>query len=635
MNKRQKLVQQQFLNNEEAVIKRLNKVYTQSSKDINDKIKNLTFTIDKLQQQYDWMDPDDPQRAKVKSQIQSKIYQKQYQEQLQKQVEGILNQMQTKSYLTVSDYLDECYEDGFIGTIFDAHGQGVPIVTPINQEAMVRAVQLDSKISKGLYTRLGEDVDLLKRKIMAQVSRSISSGMTYGQTAKALEGYTRIGYNNAIRIARTEGHRIQTTATMDAMTAAKDKGADVVKQWDSTLDGRTRESHAMVDGEIRELDEKFSNGLRFPGDPNGRAAEVINCRCALLQRASWALKTGMNPDTGEMTYTDDSFTKFDRESKEVKQFAGIDDYKEFKKKYLKVTNTPTTSPVDVTSLRSELKTLKTDLAQLRSDLNRTRSQLYYGGDKDVLNAKIADIQQKMDDLQVQLDAKGKALVDNLNTTFKASSDNKQFVSIVVDLDTQTDYKEVMKLASDRSVDEIIKVLAGGDTTSGSCASVGLGYIGQKNGWDVLDFRGGKSMDWFSGKANKLNVWDCLGVKSIVEDSGKSNITNGKRILAKMQKGKEYYLSVGRHASIVRKNDAGVYQYLELQSARNSGWTDFNGNPGYTLKNRFGCSSSSNYYSTAYLTDLDDLKDNAEFRTILGYINTNESAQKKGVYGTIK
>lgn len=336
MNKRQKLIQQQFLNNEEAVIKRLDKVYSQSLDDINDKIKNLTFSINKLQEEYDWLEPDDPERAKVKSKIQSKIYQKQYQEQLQKQVDGILKQMQTKEYLTVSNYLDECYEDGFIGTIFDAHGQGIPIVSPIDQEAMVRAVQLDSKISKGLYTRLGEDVALLKKKITAQVSRSIATGMTYAQTAKALEGYTRIGYNNAIRIARTEGHRVQTTATMDAMRVAKDKGADVVKQWDSTLDGRTRHSHAVVDGEIRELDEAFSNGLDFPGDPDGKAAEVINCRCALLQRARWALKETINPDTGEVTYNEDGFSKFDRESNEVKQFAGIDDYNEFKKKYLKV-----------------------------------------------------------------------------------------------------------------------------------------------------------------------------------------------------------------------------------------------------------------------------------------------------------
>lgn len=320
MNKRQKLVQQQFLNDEKAVIKRLNQVYSKSLTDINDKVKNLTFTIDKLQQEYDWMDPNDPKKAQVKSMIQSKIYQKQYQEQLQKQVDGILKQMHTSEFVAVSDYLDKCYEDGFIGTIFDAHGQGVPIITPIDQEAMVRAVQLDSKISKGLYTRLGEDVNLLKKKITAQVSRSIATGMTYAQTAKALENYTRIGYNNSIRIARTEGHRVQTTATMDAMEKAKEKGAEILKQWDSTLDDSTRESHVAVDGEIRELDKPFSNGLMFPGDPSGAAAEVINCRCALLQRARWAIE-------GD----DKSFTKLNNFTKQIQEFDSPEDYGEFKK----------------------------------------------------------------------------------------------------------------------------------------------------------------------------------------------------------------------------------------------------------------------------------------------------------------
>lgn len=289
MNKRQKLVQQQFLNEEEKVIKRLDQVYGQSLKDIKEKIENLEFSINGLQEVYDWMDTDDPKREQIKSRIQSKIYQKQYQEQLQKQVDGILKQMQTKQYLTVADYLDGCYTDGFIGSIFDMHGQGVPLMSPIDQEAMVRAVQLDSKISKGLYTRLGEDVNLLKKKITAQVSRSISTGMSYAQTAQQLAGYTRIGYNNAIRIARTEGHRVQCAAAMDACHEAKEKGADVLKQWDAALDARTRESHALVDGEIREVDKPFSNGLMYPGDPRGGAAEVVNCRCALLQRARWAL----------------------------------------------------------------------------------------------------------------------------------------------------------------------------------------------------------------------------------------------------------------------------------------------------------------------------------------------------------
>ena len=288
MNKRQKLVQAQFLNNEEAVIRRLKQVYGQSLKDINSKAQALQNQILGLQDAFATSE-DAAEKAQLQSMIQSKVYQKQYQDALKKQIGSILDNMQVEEFKTVSDYLQKCYEDGFIGTMFDLQGQGIPLCFPLDQEAMVRAVQLDSKISQGLYTRLGEDVTLLKKKITAQVSRGISTGMSFQQVAQQLAGYTNIGFNNAVRIARTEGHRVQVQSSMDACYKAQDKGADVVKQWDSTLDGRTRDSHQAVDGEIRELDKPFSNGLMFPGDPSGRPEEVINCRCALLQRAKWAL----------------------------------------------------------------------------------------------------------------------------------------------------------------------------------------------------------------------------------------------------------------------------------------------------------------------------------------------------------
>ena len=319
MNNRQKLVQKQFLNNEEEIIDKLEDIYEQSLKDINDKISNLNFKINDLKLEYSWLDDNDPEKARIKSMIQSKIYQKQYQEQLQRQLDGILKRMNVAEFTNISDYLDTCYTDGFIGTVFDAFGQGVPFYTPINQESMVRAVQLESKISKGLYTKLGEDVDLLKKKITAEVSRGIATGATYAQVAKQLQNQTRIGYNKAVRIARTEGHRVQNTATMDAMESAKARGANVVKQWSAALDRRTRESHQQVDHEIRELDQPFSNGLMYPGDPSGGAAEVVNCRCALLQRARKAVED------------EDKVIRLDNETGELIE---CKDYKEFKEKYL-------------------------------------------------------------------------------------------------------------------------------------------------------------------------------------------------------------------------------------------------------------------------------------------------------------
>lgn len=317
MNKRQKIVQQAFLKDEEKVINKLKNQYSHSLKEITKKSNALQKDIEKLAAMYEDVE-DETEKARLQSMMRSKVYQKQYQDSLKGQVSDILDNMHENEYKTVSAYLDKCYEQGFLGTMYDLQGQGIPLCFPLDQEAMVRAVQLDSKISQGLYKRLGEDVDLLKKKITAQVSRGISTGMTFGQVAQQLAGVTNIGFNNAVRIARTEGHRIQCQSGMDACYKAKDKGADVVKQWDSTLDAKTRDSHAAVDGEIRELDEKFSNGLRFPSDPHGAAAEVVNCRCALLQRARWAL--------------DEDFTKMDNEAGELVKIEAKN-YDEFKKHY--------------------------------------------------------------------------------------------------------------------------------------------------------------------------------------------------------------------------------------------------------------------------------------------------------------
>ena len=320
MREREKIVQQAFLDDEEQVLKKLQEIYSQSLKEVTRNSIILQEQIEKIREKYESV-TDEKQRAVLESQERSKIYQKRYQDALNKQISGILQKMHEKEYKTVESYLNDCYDKGFVGTIYSMQEYGIPLVIPIDQKKIVQAVQVDSKISKGLYRRLGEDVDLLKKRITSQISRGFAMGMNYDQMAQQLSWQTRIGYNNAARITRTEGHRVQQKSTMDACYAARERGAYVVKQWDATMDSSTRESHQMLDGQIRELDEKFSNGLMYPGDPSGSAAEVINCRCILLQRARWAM------DQEEL----------DR-LKERASFYGLDkeaEFDQFRKKYLK------------------------------------------------------------------------------------------------------------------------------------------------------------------------------------------------------------------------------------------------------------------------------------------------------------
>ena len=59
------------------------------------------------------------------------------------------------------------------------------------------------------------------------------------------------------------------------------------KEWISTLDDRTRETHLMMDGKVVNIDETFEveniNGgvdnMLYPSDPNGSAGNTCNCRC--------------------------------------------------------------------------------------------------------------------------------------------------------------------------------------------------------------------------------------------------------------------------------------------------------------------------------------------------------------------
>lgn len=315
MKKHDKEVLQSRLDAEEKELKRLKAIYNKAADDIMKKIEISNGKISVLLANWDDLTDEE------KSIYQSQIYQRNFQRSLKTQIDGFLKDLNSKQYATMTEYMEDCYKNGYLGAMYSIHKQGIPIISPIDQKKVTKAMFTDSKISKKLYTKLGEDVEVLKKRIANNLSRGIATASDYKVIARNIAADSNVGFNRAMRITRTEGNRISNESAYDASMSAKDKGADVLKQWSAALDGRTRESHARVDGEIRELDEKFSNGLKYPGDSAGGAAEVVNCRCALLQRAKWAL------DEDELETL-----------KERATFYGLDkteNFNDFKKKYLK------------------------------------------------------------------------------------------------------------------------------------------------------------------------------------------------------------------------------------------------------------------------------------------------------------
>ncbi|MFJ7489691.1 phage minor head protein [Streptomyces sp. NPDC097727] len=114
----------------------------------------------------------------------------------------------------------------------------------------------------------GEDIDALRSRLRALFSRD---GSQLGETREE-------------RIARTESSRAWNAATLAAAEDLTGEGRPLVKQWECRRDGKVREAHDDVDGQIRLLDEAFTVGgvaMRYPGDPAAPPGLTVNCRCIL------------------------------------------------------------------------------------------------------------------------------------------------------------------------------------------------------------------------------------------------------------------------------------------------------------------------------------------------------------------
>lgn len=328
MNRWQREVLGNRIASEETILEELKKSYKQALKDIEDKVIKLKGRLDTEEGEIN------------KDSIE---YQIGHQKALQTQIKAILEQMNSQQFESISDYLTKCYEDGFIGTMYDIQHQGIPLTIPLDQKQIIKSIKNNTKLSKGLWGGLAEDNSELQVRIRAEISRGISQGFSYSKIAKHLSEQMSIAYSKTARIVRTESHRISQEATLDAQYKAKDAGADVVKQWDSTLDRRTRSTHAHLDGKIVEVDEPFKYGGHEAMHPGGFgvAALDINCRCVIVQRAKWAL------DEEEL-----------KTLKERAEYFGLDktkDFEEYKKKYIESVAEMKTIKDNIDAIKERIK----------------------------------------------------------------------------------------------------------------------------------------------------------------------------------------------------------------------------------------------------------------------------------------
>ena len=282
MNKFDKEILKVLLEDEAALLKDLQKVYSAALADIKRNVK--------------WLMTDEM--------TQGKIYQLEYQQVLEKRIDAILDVLNSNDEAAIMTFLSNIYNNSFYGVNYVIQQQGIPLLFNISDEEVLLSV-LRKTGDMTFAQRLGKNMSEFKRTIKNEISRGIAAAEPYTNIAKNLSSLTQEEYNKSRRIAITESGRVQSEAKLNIQQKAKARGANIMKEWSCTFDGKTRHSHRELDGQVREIDEYFEvNGVKTLAPCKfGKAAEDINCRCALLTRAKWNLdapRMAMDNETNEI-----------------------------------------------------------------------------------------------------------------------------------------------------------------------------------------------------------------------------------------------------------------------------------------------------------------------------------------------
>jgi hypothetical protein len=126
--------------------------------------------------------------------------------------------------------------------------------------------------------------DEIIKAIMAQLGENATVIQLQESILKVIGNTQRFYRYQALRIARTE---TTAAAGFAAIQRAKQSNLILEKEWIAVIDDRTRIrpfDHLDMNGQKVDLDKPFFVGgqeLQYPGDNNGSAGNVINCRCTI------------------------------------------------------------------------------------------------------------------------------------------------------------------------------------------------------------------------------------------------------------------------------------------------------------------------------------------------------------------
>ena len=213
------------------------------------------------------------------------MYGKRFTEMKEQCAKQLLNVNQT-ALAYVNGELPEVYALNYNALAGSVDGIGGYSFTLVDADTVRNLAVTDTSLLPYKEIDPAKDIPWNMKKINAETLQGILQGESMDKIAKRLRNVQEMNKTQAIRSARTIVTGAENKGRQDSYARAEADGIILQKEWLATNDGRTRHSHAMLDGAIVDQDKKFENGLMYPGDPSGRPEEVYNCRCTLVAKVN-------------------------------------------------------------------------------------------------------------------------------------------------------------------------------------------------------------------------------------------------------------------------------------------------------------------------------------------------------------
>ena len=259
------------------------------------------------------------------------MYGKRFTEMKEQYAKQLLNVNQT-AMAYINGELPEVYALNYNALKSAVDGVGGYSFTLVDADTVRNLAVTDTSLLPYKKIDPKKDIPWNMKKINAETLQGILQGESMDKIAKRIMNVQEMNKTQAIRSARTIVTGAENKGRQDSYARAEADGIILQKEWLATNDGRTRHSHAALDGAIVDQDKKFDNGLMYPGDPNGRPEEVWNCRCTLVAKVNGFKKAQVQKDVG----TQGSFAEQlvnQKLSPHISEYDTFDEFREARKSF--------------------------------------------------------------------------------------------------------------------------------------------------------------------------------------------------------------------------------------------------------------------------------------------------------------